>query len=420
MMKKKVLRILLALVISAVSGFILITAVYAIPKGRMVNNIIRSHALLESEGNYRFWASDITKTQSDNFSDSLMADIAVNPGKGSLLYDAMINAYMGWEDTDNASEWLLRETGGEPLYPGSVQVVYGRYWHGYLLWMKPLLLFFSIPEMRLFSMAVQFLLFAFVFMLGYRELGFAGVMGLTVCLLALNPLSTILSFHFADIMINVMISSIVIFTHHERLDEKDSWYLLFLMIGVATAFFDLMTYPLVSLGVPLILYLLLSSKNLKDNFIHVILFSVDWVAGYAGMWISKWLIGTVISGYNLVQDGLATVGYRSGGEVANIRSDYPYVLSQNMQAMFTRTLVAGLFLLAVSMIVLLLAGKLKFSVSLNRLIPVLFVGTYPFLWYFVIRNHSIVHVWFTHRALAVAVLAIASLPACFLSEKRKL
>ena len=110
--------IVLSILLSALAGFILIVGVYALPKNRMVNNVIRSHALLESEGNYRYWASDITKTQSDNFSDALMADIAVNPGKNNLFYDAMINAYMAWPDTDNASEWLLRETGGEPLYPG--------------------------------------------------------------------------------------------------------------------------------------------------------------------------------------------------------------------------------------------------------------------------------------------------------------
>ena len=93
-MKKKGIVIVLSLLLSALAGFILIVGVYALPKNRMTNNIIHSHALLESEGNYRYWASDITKTQSDNFSDALMADIAVNPGKNSLLYDSMINAYM--------------------------------------------------------------------------------------------------------------------------------------------------------------------------------------------------------------------------------------------------------------------------------------------------------------------------------------
>ena len=153
-MGKRILGIIEYLVIAAVAGFLLIVGVYAIPKTRMVNNINRSKELLETEGNYRYWAADVLNTQSDNFTDSLMADIAINPGTGKLLYDSMINCYVGWADTDNSSTWLLRVAGGEPLYEGYEQVVYGRYWHGYLVWMKPLLLVFNIPELRIINMGL--------------------------------------------------------------------------------------------------------------------------------------------------------------------------------------------------------------------------------------------------------------------------
>ncbi|MBR2762199.1 MAG: hypothetical protein IKD66_13645 [Solobacterium sp.] len=418
-MKKKLMIIVLSILLSALAGFVLIVGVYALPKNRMVNNVIRSHALLESEGNYRYWASDITKTQSDNFSDALMADIAVNPGKNNLFYDAMINAYMAWPDTDNASEWLLRETGGEPLYPGHAQVVYGRYWHGYLLWMKPLLLLFTIPEMRLINMGVTFLLFAYVFLLAFTKIGVHGAFAIALAIFSLNPVSTIMTFHFSDIIFNAMISSIVILNYHKMLEEKDRWYLVFLFAGIATAFFDLMTYPLVSLGIPLILWLLLSKRTLRENLICVILFSVVWVVGYAGMWVLKWLIGTLISGYNLILDGIETVGFRSSGEVVNVSSDYFYVVNQNLSAMFTRPLIFALVLFVIGLAVLAVLGRLKFRFSLSRIVPVLLVGIYPFVWYFVIRNHSIVHVWFTHRVLSITIFSLAAFFACMFTDKER-
>ena len=79
-MIKRILGMIEYLVIAVVGGFLLITGVYALPKTRMVNNINRSKELLETEGSYRYWAADLLNTQSDNFTDSLMADTAINPG----------------------------------------------------------------------------------------------------------------------------------------------------------------------------------------------------------------------------------------------------------------------------------------------------------------------------------------------------
>ncbi|MBQ1440124.1 MAG: hypothetical protein IIZ10_10570, partial [Solobacterium sp.] len=76
-MGKRILGLIEYIVIAAVAGFLLIVGVYALPKTRMVNNINRSKELLETEGNYRYWAADVLNTQSDNFTDSLMADITI-------------------------------------------------------------------------------------------------------------------------------------------------------------------------------------------------------------------------------------------------------------------------------------------------------------------------------------------------------
>ena len=416
-MGKRILGIIEYLVIAAVAGFLLIVGVYALPKTRMVNNINRSKELLETEGNYRYWATDVLNTQSDNFTDSLMADIAINPGTGKLLYDSMINCYVGWADTDNSSTWLLRVAGGEPLYEGYEQVVYGRYWHGYLVWMKPLLLFFNIPELRIINMGLQLFLLCWMMILLYRELGLLACLGVGIGLFSMNPITMALSLQFSSIYYIVLVTLIVMLRHRKYIESRNLWWAVFLWSGIAVAFFDLMTYPAVAMGIPLIVYLMLKNDGTWKHILNVIRLSIDWVIGYAGMWVIKWFIGSAFTGYDLVADGLGAVGLRSSGEVANINMSYLNVLQENFHTIFTKPLPFFTAVFVLVLIIGLVSRKLKFSVSGSKILPLVLVGTYPFIWYFVIRNHSIVHVWFTHRVFAITVTALCALPYCFLKVK---
>jgi hypothetical protein len=418
-MGKRILGIIEYLVIAAVAGFLLIVGVYAIPKTRMVNNINRSKELLETEGNYRYWAADVLNTQSDNFTDSMMADIAINPGTGNLLYDSMINCYVGWADTDNSSTWLLRVAGGEPLYEGYEQVVYGRYWHGYLVWMKPLLLVFNIPELRIINMGLQLFLLCWMMILLYRELGLLACLGVGIGLFSMNPITMALSLQFSSIYYIVLVTLIVMLRHRNYIESRNLWWAVFLWSGIAVAFFDLMTYPAVAMGIPLIVYLMLKNDGTWKHIWNVIRLSIDWVIGYAGMWVIKWFIGSAFTGYDLVADGLGAVGLRSSGEVANINMSYLNVLQENFHTIFTKPLPFFAAVFALVLIIGLIFRKLKFSVSGSKLLPLILVGTYPFIWYYVIRNHSIVHVWFTHRVFAITVTALCALPYCFLKVREK-
>ena len=418
-MFKRILATIEYLIIASVVGFVLMVGVYAIPKARMVNNINRSRPLLSTEGNYRYWAEDITNTLSDNFSDSLMEDIAINPNTGSLLYDSMINCYVGWQDTANSSEWLMRVAGGEPFYEGYEQVVYGRYWHGYLLWMKPLLLFFSVPELRLINMAVQLALLCWLMILLHRELGITGCAVVGTGILILNPITCAMTFHFSDIYYNILITCIVMLKHRKTLERRDDWWKVFLWCGIGVAYFDLMTYPLAALGIPLILYFLLTDHSLLSNIGRMIHYSIDWVIGYAGMWVLKWLIGSAFTGYDLISDGLGAVGLRSSGALENVNMDYVHVLSENLTAMLTKPVLALAVLLVLAVIIGLFRKQFAWKIQWSRLFPILLIGSYPFLWYYVIRNHSIVHVWFAYRVLAITGAAVTGILFCLVTEMRR-
>ncbi|MBQ9327050.1 MAG: hypothetical protein IJ225_00760 [Solobacterium sp.] len=416
---KRILGILETIVIAAVAGWLLIIGVYALPRGRMVSNIERSRSLLETDGSYSFWASELLNTQSDNFTDWLMADTAINPGSGNLIKDAMLNCYVGWGDTDNSAEWLLRTAGGEPFYEGYEQVVYGRYWHGYLLWLKPLLLVLTLPEIRLLNMGIQLALLVIAMILLYQEAGPLACLGVGLGLIAMNPVSTILSFAFSDIYIITLVSIIVLCKNRRHLEETDHWWKVFVGIGIAVAFFDLMSYPLPSLGIPLIVYLLLHRQKFVKGLMDMTRLCLDWLVGYAGMWVLKWLIGSAFTGVNLIADGLGAVGLRSSGEVTNRNMDYLNVLKENFSAIATKPLLLLIGVAALIVIIGLLTRKLKFRRLDSTVILVAGTILFPFIWYFVIRNHSIVHVWFTHRVLSIAVTAIGVLPACLLEVSHR-
>ena len=44
--------------------------------------------------------------------------------------------------------------------------------------------------------------------------------------------------------------------------------------------------------------------------------------------------------------------------------------------------------------------------NLKEILPFLFMAVIPFLWYFVVSNHSSIHFWFTFRELLIFFFAI--------------
>lgn len=94
--------------------------------------------IYQREGNYPSWAPGKASAQLDNFTDSIMVRNAIFPGTGNLIEDAMLNpkySYRGASQTDS----LLKELQGETENREVSR--YARYWHGYLLYLKLLLIY---------------------------------------------------------------------------------------------------------------------------------------------------------------------------------------------------------------------------------------------------------------------------------------
>ena len=66
-----------------------------------------------------------------------------------------------------------------------------------------------------------------------------------------------LSMQYAPIFFIMLISVFILLKFKDKLLENNNLIYYFLIIGMATSFFDLLTYPLITLRTPLIFYLLL-------------------------------------------------------------------------------------------------------------------------------------------------------------------
>ena len=50
--------------------------------------------------------------------------------------------------------------------------------------------------------------------------------------------------------------------------------------------------------------------------------------------------------------------------------------------------------------------EFRLRLSASTLVPLVLCALYPVVWYAVLRNHSMIHAYMTHRALAVTVMAL--------------
>ena len=111
--------------------------------------------------------------------------------------------------------------------------------------------------------------------------------------------------------------------------KEMGFFLFFFVVGMMENFFDFLTYPIITLGIPLILLLWMRVRDektdLKDNLLFTIWSSISWGVGYALTWIAKWGITTVVLGVRYFIRNLSVIEYRLNGSEMCIRDRYdPY------------------------------------------------------------------------------------------------
>ena len=190
-------------------------------------------------------------------------------------------------------------------------------------------------------------------------------------------------------------------------------YLLFLALGIATSYFDFLTYPFVTLGVPLALMLVYNSKlRFPKQLFYTIQYSVLWCIGYWGMWASKWILGTLLTEENMIARAIISIKYRGSSQVGSKTVSILEVLLENL---FVYLKWPTVLLIGISGIYLLVkAIKIK-GISPKALMPCItymIICLYPIVWYMISKNHSYEHTFMTYRELAITTFA----GLCMLAE----
>lgn len=273
---------------------------------------------------------------------------------------------------------------------------YGRYWHGNTFLTKFLLYWGHYDTIRYFLyVCTSFLFFLCLYLLVKRinlYVAFCFFISYTLT----NFFVTQFSIQFAPVQIICLVMSIAI------LLGKDSNRntIIFFIGGSLVAYFDLLTTPIISLGIPLCIYALLYLLNIK-SFIQqikqVFFICTKWTIGYAMTWITKWGLATIITNKNIFEDAGLKIAERSQTSEHFTRFE---VIAENFKLLPVSYIVVSLIILLFIAIFFYKKGNLKNSFLL------LIISTLPYVWIFFVANHSWVHWWFTYRIQVVALFTL--------------
>ena len=228
-------------------------------------------------------------TKLDNHTDAIMLSNAMYDGNEDAI-DKAINGYRYKNNSEGNPANQLIQFFVNPDMKWE-RITYARYWHGYLVFLKPALLFFEYSDIRMINKIAQTLLIIFIVYLSCKRNIQQYIFPFIVSLLVIVPSAISLSLHFSTNFYIALISIIILLLFYEKLKSKEIY--IFLIIGMITSFLDFLTCPKLTLGMPLLFLLILKKNKWKEDIRDIIILSIMWGIGYIGMWAGKWLLTSI-------------------------------------------------------------------------------------------------------------------------------
>jgi hypothetical protein len=187
---------------------------------------------------------------------------------------------------------FLADPDGAPLE------IYGRYWQGYQIIMRPLLLFFSYDKVRVIVGITSMLLtLCFFYVLSGRTSKKAALFVFLAFCMTMNARVFFLVTYGVQYWL-VIAAAIGVLQASPRYAERLP--LIFAVIGGTDAYFTFLNLPSLSLSVPLLCWFLreLATNNFNGEKLiaRAFLCCLAWAAAMVLVWVCKWLLLRYIQG----------------------------------------------------------------------------------------------------------------------------
>ncbi len=415
---KKFLIFLSILIGSILLGYILLVGAYSLPLEPIQKNLSKSAYILASEGIAREIIPDYTPSMCDNWTEACMLLIAGHEPEASPFVEALEN---NLEDgvEGGMSVYVLADKYSEKGLRDAGTWSYGRYWHGYLIFLKPLLMIFSYAKIRVIIGALQLLLVAAVIsVLAYKRRT-KMIIPVIVTYIFLCPAAMSVSMQY-DHIFSVTFIQILLFTVFEKFYmNRSNWIYHFFAAGIITSYFDLLTTPMVTFGVPFVfLFVMYGSREngFWSKILDIIKSGVAWVAGFGLFWLSKILIGTAVTGIDYLQDaaGRTSAWSAVGGDAVTSMST-PEMFAAALQKILNAVNIWLPLLALILLAALIIMKKNRQTVFTGVCLAL--CACLPLLWYIVLSSHSYIHTHFALRNLSISVMAITAFFAASLESR---
>lgn len=372
--------------------FALATLSCLLPDKSIKEHIADSAKKMVEEGLYPQAIIRMEQCQMDNFTDALIMNQMYNIDRKHPITSAMkmIRSSEKGRDWDQPG-LLLRKVNGENLE----EQHYARYWHGSTFLFRPLFLVMDFLTLRHILFIVSSLLIVLLLCAYYPKAGLMKTIALALGFLLTYGFVMQFSMQFFPVLALTIIGSLLVV----KRKQSDNSGLLFFVIGSMTCYFDLLTTPLLTLGIPMAVMLSLKREDefqFKDSIIEISKLTLLWGGGFALTFLTKWALASLILGQNIFADAYEVSLYRMEAEEFT-RWD---AVTKNFDML-------DLWMIGIATVVLLLLSIIKrLKINHKRVVLFLIIGLMPYVWYLLLANHSYVHWWFTYRLQAITVVCL--------------
>lgn len=349
-----------------------------------------------------------TYTTVDHYADSIWLSIIYSLDKNDPLASIMKASYHHDQNKTITTNFLELTTG-----EAKAETEYVRYWHGSIVWIKPLLMFFSLEQIyQISSIIVWGLLILLLILLA--KVDWKAVIAFILAIMMIAFFVVPQCLEYTGVFVLTFLVSILVLVKDKG--KNAPMYHLFFITGALTCYFDFLTVEMLTILLPLTLILIKRNKQnqivtTKDTLKFIFTSLILWLIAYAGMYLAKWVLASIILNKNCIIEAIQDANIRINGEVRYLEKSEMWLqaIKRNFDTLnpifFMRKKYYLYAMLPIIWIGILLINRHQ-GKKTSYLVSMSILALMPYLRYIALRNHSCYHFMFTFRLQLVTIIIV--------------